>query len=331
MKNTAQCVRNAMNTIPLTFDENLCNCTVLGGINDENSSFPVSLLLLNRNAGNFKFQSLENLLNCGFKSIISMESTKDNFKLEALTKKFPQVKLIIPCEQITVGDMINLGIAECTTPYLMVLWDDFVIKPPVLTDLLMTKIFATDALCFSPVFVNSLFQNVPVKMSPYLENNIFSVLPSQVIYDNTKTLFPFDFSGIYNKKKFMNICGFDSSIKTSYWQLLDFSVRCWLWGEKIITSPIFRMVYQNKEPILDATLDHSYFRFFLKNVAPSMKVDYAYVPFSRFLRFHRHSIYSFGPAISEFKRVRKWVSKNKFRYKTDMEALINSWEKTEKN
>ena len=115
-------------------------------------------------------------------------------------------------------------------------------------------------------------------MKPKIEKGIFEIEPSQVLYDNTPTLFPYDFVGVYNKQKFVNLGGFDISIKSTYWQNLDFSIRTWLWGEKIITSPIFRFAYEISEPILDSTVDNSYFRFYLKNIAPVYKVNYGYIP-----------------------------------------------------
>ena len=36
------------------------------------------------------------------------------------------------------------------------------------------------------------------------------------------------------------------------------------------------------EPVMDTTIDNSYFRFYLKNIAPVFKSDYAYIPISYF-------------------------------------------------
>lgn len=316
-----------MSTIPLTFNENLSSCTLLGGKEKiTNVKYPISVLLLGRKSGSFKEQSLEILVNSGFENIITIETGKDNFKLEGYAKKFPQVKFIVPLEKLSVGEMINLGMFECSSEYLLVLWDDIILKNQVFNDLLFNKILATQCTCFCPVFTNSLMQNIPVQMQPKIEKGSFEIIPSQVIYDNTPTLFPFDFMGVYNKKKFINLGGFDTTIKSSYWQNLDFSIRNWLWGEKIISSPIFRFSYDFSEPILDSTVDSSYFRFYLKNIAPVFKVDYGYIPISYFFQFHRKSALSFSDALKEFKIARKWVAKNAFRFKMDIKQLTLEWE-----
>ena len=316
-----------MNSIPLTFNERLCNCTVLGGKEQKlNVEYPISVLLLGRNPGTYKEQSLETLINSGFENIITIETTKDNFKLEKYVQKFPQVKFIVPTEKTSVGDMINLGMYECKSEYLLVLWDDLVIKNQIFNDFLVNKIIATECACFCPVFANSVMQNIPVQMKPNIDKGSFEVIPSQVIYDNTYTLFPFDFVGVYNKEKFINVGGFDSTIKSSYWQNLDFSVRTWLWGEKIISSPIFRFSYELSEPIMDSTVDSSYFRFYLKNIALVFKSHYAYIPLSYFFQFHRRSSLSFSRAMKEFKIARKWVAKNAYHFKMDIKTLTEKWE-----
>lgn len=316
-----------MNSIPLTFDENLPSCTILGGKEKlGNIKYPISVLLLGRNSGNFKEQSLNVLVNSGFENIITIENPKDNFRLESIVKKFPQVKFVVPSEKLSIGGMINLGMAECRSEFLLVIWDDLIIKNQIFNDLLFNKILATNCACFCPVFTNSILQNIPVQMKPKIEKGIFEIEPSQVLYDNTPTLFPYDFVGVYNKQKFVNLGGFDISIKSTYWQNLDFSIRTWLWGEKIITSPIFRFAYEISEPILDSTVDNSYFRFYLKNIAPVYKVNYGYIPISYFFQFHRRSALSFSNALKEFKIVRKWVAKNAFHFKLDIKTLTQKWD-----
>jgi GT2 family glycosyltransferase len=315
-----------MNTIPLTFDEKLPSCTILGGKEKSFSvKYPISVLLLGRNPGSYKEQSLDVLINSGFENIITFETTKDNFKLEKYVQKFPQVKFIVPSEKVSVGEMINLGMYECKSEYLFVLWNDLVIKNQIFNDFLVNKIMASQCACFCPVFTNSVLQNIPVQMKPHIEKGSFEVIPSQVIYDNTYTLFPYDFVGVFNKEKFISVGGFDSTIKSSYWQNLDFSIRTWLWGEKIISSPIFRFTYEMSETILDSTVDSSYFRFYLKNIAPVYRNKYAYIPLSYFFQFHRRSSLSFSNAMKEFKLARKWVAKNAYHFKMDINKLTAEW------
>lgn len=315
-----------MNTIPLTFDEKLPSCMILGGKEKINSiKFPISVLLLSRNPGSYKEQTLETLLNSGFESVITIETTKDNFKLEKYVKKFPQIKFIVPTENLSVGAKINLGMYECPSEYLLVLWDDIVLKNSVFNNLILTKILSTDCACFCPVFINQYMQTLPVQMNPLIEKSSFEITPSQVVYDNTPTLFPFDFVGVYNKNKFIKSCGFDTTIKSAYWQNLDFSVRTWLWGEKILCSPMFRLSYSISEPLLDSTIDESYFRFYLKNIAPVYKVDYGYIPLSYFFQFYKKSAMTFSDALKEFKIARKWVAKNSFRFKMDINQLTAQW------
>ncbi|MCR4790048.1 MAG: hypothetical protein K5839_03100, partial [Treponemataceae bacterium] len=220
-----------MNTISTTFDENLCDCTLLGGQTQlKNAKYPVSVLILNRNSSNFKENNLEVLIKCGFEAIYSIENSKDNFKVEGFSKRFPQVNFLLPAKKLSTGNLINLGMSLCKSKYLMVIWDDFALKFPLIQDILMAKIIEAKSICFAPVFVNNNYVPIPSKMTPRVDRYNFSVFPESVVYDNSKTLYPFDYCGVYDKDRFINVGGFDSSLTSAHWQLLDFSLRSWLWG-----------------------------------------------------------------------------------------------------
>ena len=60
-------VENAMNTIPLTFDEHQIGRTVIGGRKNNNkNALDISIILLNSSGSHFKVSLFENLLKCNF-------------------------------------------------------------------------------------------------------------------------------------------------------------------------------------------------------------------------------------------------------------------------
>lgn len=321
-------VKNAgsvMNTIPLTFNEKQIERTILGGTEkNPYASHPVSVVVLTREISHYKNQIFESLMKNGFESIISVEHHSDNYSIDELSRTYPCVKFIIPHEKITTGEKINISMSELESPYVLVLWDDIKTRVNMLSDLLLQRLQEAEALCTAPVLLTDQMQNVLVKMKPLIEKSAFSVSPAQVLYDLSPSLYNFDFIGIYDRKRFIHLGGFDYTICSPYWQNLDFCMRSWLWGEKILCSPLFRLSYEDSTPIEDTTVDTSYLRFYLKNLLPLYNSDYAYIPISSFFGFARRSS-SFFNSISMFKAARLWVEANKYRFKIDAANLISQW------
>ena len=79
-----------MNTIPLIFNERQIDRTVLGGSRiNANAKMNISVIMLNSSGSQFRIQTIEKLLNCGFKSIVSFEPDSDNFNIEDISHRFP--------------------------------------------------------------------------------------------------------------------------------------------------------------------------------------------------------------------------------------------------
>ena len=113
-----------MNTIPLIFNERQIDRTVLGGSRiNANAKMNISVIMLNSSGSQFRIQTIEKLLNCGFKSIVSFEPDSDNFNIEDISHRFPDVKFVIPLEKVSTGDLINMGMSEVDSEYVLVIKD----------------------------------------------------------------------------------------------------------------------------------------------------------------------------------------------------------------
>lgn len=320
-----------MNTIPLTFNQRQIQCTVLGGKKEMPFvRLPLSVILLNiRSSGAYKVKLLENLVKNGFESIISIDKTGENYNVEELSQQFPFVKFIVPQEHCSIGDMINLGMNETMSDNVLVINDSIHISNS-LVSLNVIEHYATgEYLCITPRLVNSARQALPVRTIPSVINNSFKPVSSALAGDLSPNLYPFDFIGIYNRKKFIKLGGYDYTIATPYWQNLDFSLRAWLWGESIFLSPIFQLAYDDIIPIEDSTADQYQLRFFLKNCAPKYSGDRCYIPISRFFNYKKRANTSFSITYKNFKEARNWVEQNKYRFKKDISMLISNWGDTQ--
>lgn len=316
-----------MNTIPVTFNEKPIQRTILGG-NVQNSKIRINLsvILLSRSGSTFRTNNLEALQNFGFKQIISVEAPGINYNLEDLSQRFPQVRFIVPHYEITAGEMINLGMGEITEGYVLVLWDNMSFSTKLLTEKLVQRFIDDEKLCYVPFLANQQLQQIPIRMVPYVNKNNFATIAEILAPDNSATMYAFDFVGVYEKHKFIQLGGFDPTITSPYWQNLDFSLRAWLWGEEIRIVPLLRLQYDGFVPTEDITSNASQLRFFIKNIAPKFSLDHSYIPKIQFFSFHRHSKLSFTDALTEFKEGRRWVEQNKYRYKIDAIHLVENWE-----
>jgi hypothetical protein len=66
--------------------------------------------------------------------------------------------------------------------------------------------------------------------------------------------------------------------------------------------------------------------FFLKNLAVRLDPGGGRIPRSAFFPFFLHSGCGFLTALSEFRRARRWVACNAFRFVTDSGHAAENWE-----
>jgi hypothetical protein len=317
---------SVMNTIPLIFNERQINRTVVGGrIQPSEVTMDISVIILNSNGSHFRLQSLETLLKCGFASIISIEPDSGNFNIEEISRRMPAVKFIIPLEKVTDGDMINIGMSEVHSSYVLVLRDTFYIPAGVLQPRLAEHLTAKGNYCIVPRLLDNAKNALPVQFTPSAQHGHFKIIPSAVVTDGVRTLYPFDYVGLYNRMKFIQLGGFDYTITSSYYQNLDLAVRSWLWGEETIVSTTFLLSYTESVPIEDMTSDLTYLHFYLKNLLPRVRLDHGVITDASFITFLVHSSCGFFETRRQFKDAQRWVSTNQFRFHTDIQHLIETW------
>ena len=118
-----------MSTIPSTFNQRQINKTILGGVQENTKVlFPVSCIVIKRTINQYRGRVFKNLLAVGFEKIISVEQFSPNFNTEQLSQEFPEVKFLSAHDKVSDGELVNLGMEEVTTPYVLVLHDDLCIQ-----------------------------------------------------------------------------------------------------------------------------------------------------------------------------------------------------------
>ncbi len=312
--------------IPSTFNEYEINRTVLWG-RGENPDFQLDItaILLNRSGSHLKTQIFDSLIQCGFRSVVSVEPDSESFNIEEISRRYPSVKFIIPREASSEGSLINACISEFDSKYFIVLRDCFNIPKGFLTKNLAENILKGNNFCVVPRLVDKDGISIIVNFIPEAHKGKFLIKPEQSVLDGMATLYPFDFVGIYNREKFINLGGFDYTISSSYWQNVDLALRAWLWGEKISITTKFHISYTEDVPLEKSAPDMSYIRFYLKNVLPEFRDDHGAVSRFSFPGFYFKSKCGIFEALSQFNEAFQWVKKNQFRFKKDMQYLIENW------
>ena len=315
-----------MNSIPITFDEHQINRTVIGGkSNDSPDPLNISVILLNSSGSHFKLNVYENLLSCNFQSIISIENNAENFSTEDISRKFPTVKFIVPLEKATDGEMINLAVSEIKTDYFLVLRDNLYIPSGVILQNLAQRLMQSNIYCMVPRLMDNTMSGLSTLFTPGAEKSHFVIDSSSIVTDGVKTIYPYDKIGLYNRKKFIQLGGYDYTIESPYWQNLDLSMRAWLWGEEIRHTTLLQFTYMDEVPVEDRTVNKDYLRYFLKNEIIQYRTEKAYIKASSLFKFAIQSSCGFLEAKRQFNAARIWVEKSQYRFRMDLESFIKSW------
>lgn len=300
--------------------------TVLGGKESvPNIKMNVAAILINTGWSSYRSKMIENLMRCGFSEIISIEADSENYSIEDFSRKFPFVKVIIPQEEASNGDLINIGVGESSSEYVLVLRDSVDFSTDILTPTLAAKLTESGSFCVTPRLLGKNNFSFPVLFSPSIRRAALNVVSTSVVSDGSPNLFPFDQIALYNRKKFINLGGFDYTILSDYWQNLDFAFRAWLWGEKITFSTAFSLSYCTEVPVLETAASQFSNRFYLKNLVPRFYADHGSIPKSSFFAFWGSSSCGFFEALARFKEAREWVEQNKYRFKRDALDLVENW------
>ncbi|MEL3912142.1 hypothetical protein [Treponema pedis] len=314
-----------MNTIPTIFNEHKIPYTILGK-NAGTTEEKISVVVLNRGARYYLASLFQNLISMGLTSIVFVENSTRSFELETLSTQFPEVKFIVPSEEVSAGEMINLGISEVFSDYVLVIWNDMVLPSVFQFENLIEKLEEKQIICAAPFLISSKNSAMPIQNVPSLMGKEFSTEQFLCKKDFTKTIYMSDFTGIYNRLKFIEAGGFDYTIKNPYWQNLDFCFRAHLCGNEIMIFNILKIKYTGDFPIEDISADNSYMTFYLKNLAPAFGKNGMYLPGKRFFHYAKQSGLNIFKAYKYFKHVSLWVNVNRYKFTVSPSELISNWE-----
>ncbi|MDR2658908.1 MAG: hypothetical protein LBC27_02805 [Spirochaetaceae bacterium] len=342
-----------MNTIPSTFNDSLPAYTVVGGAK-RNASTGLCAALLNRGGRYARNSYFKELQNSGFDYVLSLEGSGDHFDIEELSAAFPFIRFILFKDAPNIGEQINVAAAESDGPLFFALWNDF---HPVLSldaeriaGRLLLKTPEAPAgmnkpqgirLCTVPVLQNQQFETLPSASAPVINGKNFETVPFVPVKEGEPSLYPFDAAGVYDRARFIDLGGFDPKIKPPRWQLLDFGLRAWLWGEEIRGTQQIRFKLDGAINAENSTADDNYLRFFLKNLAPViqsvntgrkppknaiLETRPAHLPLRYLPAYLSAANCGLPAAIRNFIDIRGWVDANSRRFVHNINEISAFWD-----
>ncbi len=288
--------------------------------------FPLTLLVLGRGDRLFKSEMLRELLARALGEILWVEGTESSTDVEPLARDFPQVRFLLITDRSTSGDRVNIGIDEARAPMVMVSWSD-----TRLVDFpseLLPGMEKSGVLCTMPAARTIRGEPIPTWQAPLWKKRRFSMAYHAPRVEGERLLFPFDYCGLYNRLKFAQTGGYDPLISNPYWQKLDFGLRCFLWGERLLGTLRMGLVYTGAPPEEDTTPDGGYKKVWLKNMAVRMRREMGVLPRWRALDYVFHSDTDPLSALKEFRSARRWVRTHRFRFRRDPRDLVDGWERS---
>jgi hypothetical protein len=330
-----------MSTIPTTFNETPASYTAVGG-KERFASTGLSAVLLNRGGRYPRRAFFQELEKTGFDYVISIESSPERYDMEELSNRFPYLRFILPRREVSLGEQINLAASELDSPLFFVLWNDLAIfaggGAGRMAERLSGKTEESDEngadekrspfkrLCTVPVIQNSRFETLPSLIAPAVFRKKIRTVFFTPRYEGQLSLYPFDGVGIYDRERFIRLGGFDGTLQNTYWQFMDFGFRAQLWGEEIGLGQQIKLSYDGEIPAENNTAEASYRRFYLKNLAPVFRGDYAHLPLRRFPGYLFRSGADPFAAWEDFSESRRWVRTNRFRWRCDPWTVAGRWD-----
>ncbi|TVQ40241.1 MAG: hypothetical protein EA384_03745 [Spirochaetaceae bacterium] len=284
-----------------------------------------SLIVLHRGGKYRRFELFDELQRSGFEDVLSLEPHSNTYDVEALSRQYGGVRFLIPHQRLSIGAQVNIGMQEALGKLVCVIWNDMELdRNGAATAVRLAD--ETDALCIVPMMRSERGGTIPTIAAPAIHGGRLRILTLGPLHDGMPGLYPVDYVGLYRRKRFIGIGGYDPLISGSYWQKIDFGLRAHMWGEQIVYHGGLRLISHGGPEPENTTPDESYRRFYLKNLSVRFRGDQGCLPTSRFPAFFLKTGGGLFSSWALFRSVQQWVFDNRYRFVQDSRRVTELWE-----
>ena len=167
--------------------------------------------------------------------------------LKPYLKKYPEIKIIENIQNQGFSKAVNLGIKNATQDYLLLLNTDVVLQK-IDFDRLLT-IFSKNKELFALSFYQKENNGiVSGKNQIYWQNNFFQHKRATNL-DAGITAWAEGGAGLFDKKKLLELGGFDAIYSPFYWEDIDLCYRAWKSGYTVLFDPETKVDHQHESTI----------------------------------------------------------------------------------
>ncbi|OQX29213.1 MAG: hypothetical protein B0D92_04885 [Spirochaeta sp. LUC14_002_19_P3] len=284
----------------------------------------LSIAVLNSSRWPYRSALFSELSRIGALEIISIENAPPPPDIPQLQRRFPHLRFIIFQPGTNPGQCLNTAFRELRGKHCLVLPRTMQID---LSHFQFARGSIDNTLCTVPVIYDRENKALPTASGPMPDaEGRFHSLPFIPKKPETPTLLPWLYCGLYHRENHLALGGFDPCIKEIWWQQMEYGLRAWLWGEKIITGQNFTMRLLDEVPLMDTTPGSGYRRFYLKTLAVQHREDGGRLPWMQWLQYWRYSGDSLQNSGREWKKINQWVRENRHRYVMDAAKLTDIWQ-----
>lgn len=284
----------------------------------------ISAIVLNRGGRPIRLETIQPFAECGADELVVVLGPHPHYEIEQLASRLPRTRFILLSREVTVGERINIGIHEARSPLAATVWSDM--HPPAFTQRVAERCAALDAVCTVPLIKSERNETVPSQIAPAFYRSLLRTIPTPPAAEGSPSLYVYADTGVFDRGRFDRLGGYDPRILNPYWQRLDFGFRAYLWGDRIVALPSLRVQTSRALPPDDTTPDASYARFHLKNLAVRFVRDQGRLPLRQLVPFLVRSGLGFSEAFRQFRDVRAWVARNRYRFEQDARRVTELWE-----
>lgn len=192
---------------------------------------------------------LENM-NC----LLHVITTEEVFDANELNVKYPDVSFICFDNFISPGKGINTFAFECYATYFLVVRSDVEIIAFNGASLISSFSEHNHPALITPYMLNAEGELLPTLRSPYLRGKLLdpiSFFPSGEDMKPQENLYPLLGLGLYDRALFQRLRGFDEQIAGEFYQMMDFGIRCFLFGYKIYTISDLVVRFPRRHSIIE--------------------------------------------------------------------------------
>jgi hypothetical protein len=261
----------------------------------------------------------------GFSDILVVEERRPRYDADELIARYPGVRFLVALKPSTPGVRINQAAREVKEGKFLVLWDDQSLPEASVSPRVVRLWLESRSVALVPERRDPRGLDLPSVLVPGLEKDRLKILALGADLESVDTLFPADYTALYDRQRFLHTGGYDPCLESPFWQKADWGLRSRLWGESLTVERPFKVDYWANPPSEDQTPDKSYPRFYLRNLAVRHAGDHGLLPFARFWTHARRSGLPWGASLGGFLEERAWVATHRYRFQTDARLLTELW------